>query len=203
MLFRPQTGTLWNIYAEEITDDLQAIPAAELVLIDEFKALIKRAKGTRGTKGDYRGDKKLRASRELAYIWHNLSHDSPYANYHFEIREERVRKDVFNDSPEWEPDELIDAAMAKYKELTNTPAVEMLNAGVRAAQKLTKFLDEVDLMTTDKHGKAVHSAKDLVTNLGNLGKVIDGLNKLREQVENETVGDDKNRRSVETNQFSE
>jgi len=187
----------------EITDDLQAIPAAELVLIDEFKALIKRDKRSRVTKGDYRGDKKLRASRELAYIYHCVSHESPYTNYHYEVREERVRQDVFKDSPNWEPDDIVITAMGKYEELTSTPAVEMLKAGVRAAQKLTSFLDEIDLMATDNHGKAVYSAKDLVTNLGNLGKVIDGLNKLREQVEKETVGDDRNRKSVETNQFSE
>lgn len=182
----------------EITDDLRAYPVPELIEIAAFKALINRDKGR---KGDYRGDKKLRATRELAYIYHCIHHDSPYANEHFDIREEMVRKDIFQDE-EWEPDRLVEAAMKKYKELLITPAVSMLNAGMKAAQKLSDFFEEVDLTLLDKHERPKYSAKDLVSNLANLGKVVDGLKKLREQVQNETVGDDSNRRSVVTNKFS-
>ncbi len=182
----------------EITDDLRAFPAPELVDITEFKALIQRDKGR---KGDYRGDKKLLATKELAYIYHCIHHDSPYANEHFDLREEKVQEDIFQNE-EWEPDEIVVAAMGKYRELLTTPAVDMLNAGMKAAQKLTDFFDEVDLTETDKHGRIRYSAKDLVGNLANLGKVVEGLKKLREQVENETFGDNKNRRSVETNKFS-
>ncbi len=182
----------------EITDDLRAYPAPELVDIAEFKALVQRDKGQ---KKDYRGGKKLRATRELAYIYHCVHHDSPYANEHYEMREETVRKDVFKDE-EWEPDEIVIAALEKYMRLLVTPAVSMLNAGMKAAQKLTDFFNDIDLSATDNHGRIKYSAKDLVANLGSLGKVVEGLNKLREQVENETLGDDKNRRSVETNKWS-
>ncbi|KKL15426.1 hypothetical protein LCGC14_2505730 [marine sediment metagenome] len=182
----------------EITDDLRAYPAPELVEIKALKALIQRDKGQ---KGDYRGDKKLRATRELAYIYHCIHHDSPYANEHYELREEKVREDVFQDE-EWEPDEIVIAAMKKYKKLLVTPAVNMLNAGMKAAQKLTDFFNNVDLTQMDKHDRPKFSAKDLVANLGNLGRVVEGLTKLREQVENETIGEDRNRRSVETNKFS-
>lgn len=182
----------------EITDDLRAYPVPELVEILEFKALINRDKGR---KKDYRGSKKLRATRELAYIYHCVHHDSPYANEHFDVREEKVREDVFQNE-EWEPDELVDSAMEKYRKLLTTPAVSMLNAGMKAAQKLTDFFENVDLTTLDKHERPVYSAKDLVANLGNLGKVVEGLKKLREQVQNETFGDDSNRRSVITNEFS-
>lgn len=182
----------------EITDDLRAYPTPELVEIEAFKSLINRDKGQ---KGDYRGDKKLRATRELAYIYHCIHHDSPYANEHYDLRAEKVKEDVFLDE-KWEPDELIEAAMKKYKELLITPAVNMLNAGMMAAQKLTVFFEEVDLTSTDKHGRLKFSAKDLVSNLANLGKVVDGLKRLREQVQNETLGDDANRRSVVTNKFS-
>ncbi len=183
----------------EITDDLRALPAPELVEIKAFKALINRDKGQ---KGDYRGNKKLRATRELAYIYHCVHHDSPYANEHFDIREEKVREDVFQDE-EWEPDEIVEAAMVKYQHLLITPAVSMLNAGMKAAQKLADFFENVDLTVKDKHDRPTYSAKDLVANLGNLGKVVEGLKKLREQVQNETFGDDSNRRSVVTNKFSQ
>lgn len=182
----------------EITDDLRAYPVPELVEIEDFKALINRDKGQ---KGDYRGDKKLRATRELAYIYHCIHHDSPYANEHFDIREETVRKDVFQDE-DWQPDELVEAAMEKYRQLLVTPAVNMLNAGMMAAQKLSDFFKEVDLTLLDKHDRPKYSAKDLVANLANLGKVVEGLKRLREQVQNETFGEDKNRRSVVTNKFS-
>lgn len=183
-----------------IDDDLRAYPSAELVMIEEFKALVKRDKGS---KTDHRGKKKLRATRELAYIYHCESHKSSYANYHYEVREEEVRRDVFKDWPDWYEDDIVKAAREKYVQLTSTPAIEMLKAGMNAAQKLTDYFDMIDLSETDDKGQLKYSARDLVANLGNLGKVVDGLNKLKEQVERDQQIGDKNRKSVETNRFSE
>lgn len=183
-----------------LDDDLRALPAPELVAIAEFQALIKR---DRGSKGDYRGDKKQRAMQELAYIFHCISYQSPYANYHIELREEKVRQDIFWNEPTWKADAVVEAAMEKYRELTMSTGVHLLNSAMIAAQKLGIWFEEIDLVATDTKGKLVYSARDVVTNLGNLGKVVEGLSTLREQVEREQIGTKANRKSVETNKFSQ
>lgn len=183
-----------------LDDNLRAYPAPEAVHIREFRALIRRDRG--GT-GDTQGRKKVRAVRELTYIYHCISHQSPYANTHFEYREEKVRQNIFGEASTWQPDVIVIDAMQKYEELISTPSVELLKAGTRASQKLIVYFDEVDLTELDDKGRPIYSSRDLVMNLSNLGKVVEGLLKLQEQVEKDLMGEHKNRKSVRTNEFSE
>ncbi len=183
-----------------LDDNLRAYPAPEVIHIKEFRVLIRRDRG--GT-GDIQGRKKVRAVRELTYIYHCISHLSPYANTHFEYREKKIRHDVFGKDSSWKPDGIVIDAMQKYEELVSTPSVELLKAGIRASQKLIAYFDDVDLTLLDDKDKPIYSSRDLVMNLANLGKVVEGLTKLKEQVEKDLVGENSNRKSVVTNEFSE
>ena len=183
-----------------LDDTLRAYPAPEVAYIKEFRALIKR---DRGGVGDTQGRKKLRAVRELTYIYHCISHQSPYANTHFQYREEKAKHDIFGEKSTWQPDELVIDAMQKYEEMSSTPSVDLLKAGIRASQKLIAYFDDVDLTLLDEKDKPIYSSRDLVMNLANLGKVVEGLLKLQEQVEKDLTGEDRNRKSVITNEFSE
>ena len=183
-----------------ISDDLRAYPRPEFANVDEFKKLIRR---DRGSPGDSGGKKKQRASMELAYIFHLVDPGSPYRVYEESLRAEKVKGDLFKDYPDWEPDPILEAALAKYCDLKRTPTTELLKAAMSAVNKLTDYFDKLDFTLTDDNGRPIYNAKDVVSNLSNLGKVVEGLQKLREQVEREESQGTVNRKSVKTSKYSE
>jgi len=183
-----------------VEDDLRAYPSPEIANIPEFKELIRR---DRGSPGDSQGRMKQRAAREFAYIYHVASHQSPYRVYDGDLREEEVRKDIFHDMPEWKPDSILEAALAKYRALTETELTKLLSGAVSAVNKLRDYFEKVNFTDVDADGRPIYNAKDVVSNLANLGKVVEGLQKLKEQVEKDELGSAQNRRGVDTNKYSE
>jgi hypothetical protein len=183
-----------------IEDDLRAYPAPEVAGVEEFKELVKR---DRGSPGDSQGRKKQRAARELAYIYHMVSPDSPYRVYDADLREELICRDLFHDYPEWRLDDVVTAAMEKYKELKQTELSLLLVGATAAVNKLRSYFETVNFTDIDENGRPVYSAKDVVSNLSNLGKVVEGLQNLKEQVEKEELGNSANRKGVTTNKYSE
>lgn len=183
-----------------IEDDLRAYPHPALANIEEFKTLIRR---DRGSPGDSQGRKKQRAARELAYIYHMEHYESSYAGYAEDLRHEQLLKDLFHDDPDWEPDEVVEAARDKFVELSMTPLKRLLRSAIATVRKLEKYFDSVDFTEMDEKGRLIYDAKDVIGNISNLGKLVDGVKKLEEQVEKDEMGSNKNRRNVQTNEYSE
>lgn len=183
----------------EMREDFRAYPRPEILMITEFKKLVRR---DRGSPGDVNGHLKQRASRELALIYHMHTYSSPYSKYAPEFRFEKLQTDIFKDDPDWKPDKVFRMAEDKFIELSDTGTILLLKAGNGAIAKLTDYFDNVDFDEKDTKGQPIYSARELVSNLGNLGKVVEGMQKLRDQVEREVIGEEVNRKSVETNQFS-
>lgn len=182
-----------------LDDDLRAYPHPSIVEITEFRDLIRR---DRGSKGDSQGRKKLRAVKELAYIYHMVDHRSPYSTYDEDLRREEVINDLFKDE-DWEPDDTVMDAYHKYAEMIESPLVKLLKSAILAVNKLRTYFEELDFTLLNDKGYPVYSARDAINNLANLGKVVDGLEQLKQQVEKDQQGRGINRRAVETNIFSE
>ena len=75
-------------------------------------------------------------------------------------------------------------AIDKYKELSETSAVKLLKAARSSVSKLEQYFRTIDLNLLDDHGKPIYHAKDLITNLEKMGKVVNGLEELEEIVKN-------------------
>ena len=140
------------------------------------------------------------ARKELAYVYHMSSTDSVYFNYSEEDRKQEVINDYFDS--DWEPDELVDAAIARYKELTTTKEERLLESAGNAIDKLSAYLDDIDLTAVDDRGKPKHSAKDLVQNLKRIPDVVDSLRDLRKQVEKGRVDEGQVRAGAELTEFN-
>ena len=54
----------------------------------------------------------------------------------------------------------------------------------------------------DDHGQPIFHAKELIANLSNMGKVIDGLTRLEEIVKKEEQAANTNRGGIEVNIYS-
>jgi|TARA_R110000751_G_scaffold47523_3_gene106373 hypothetical protein len=154
----------------------KVIPSAYALTIPEFKTL------------------KL---NELAFVYFFTDHESPYAPYDEPERLQKLSDDLkIKASPK------ITGAIDKYKELSETSAVKLLKAARTSVTKLEKYFKTIDLTALDDHGKPIYHAKDLVSNLANMGKVVSSLDELESLVRKQKQRENPNRGGVTTNKYS-
>jgi len=166
------------IYIKEGT---KAVPSAYACTILEFKGL---------------------KAEELSFVYFMVDHRSPYAVYEWDQRIIEVKISIFGEEEEWEPSTKVMAACGKYDKLIETSAVRLLKAARESIVKLEKYFRNIDLNLMDDRGKPIYAAKDLISNLEKMGKVVDGLTKLEEIVKREEQAANTNRGGVETNKYN-
>ena len=139
---------------------------------------------------------------ELAYIYFMIDHKSPFSIYEWEQRKIEVKNSIFGEKKKWSPPTKVLKACDRYEELIETSAVRLLKAARTSIVKLENYFIDIDLHLMDDHGKPIFHAKDLIANLSNMGKVIDGLTRLEEIVKKEEQAANTNRGGVEVNKYS-
>lgn len=154
----------------------KVIPSAYALAIPEFKVL---------------------KANELAFVYFFTDHESPYAPYDEAEREEKLEEDL-----KVKASAKVKGAIDKYKELSETSAVKLLKAARASVTKLEKYFKTVDLTMLDDNGKPIYHAKDLVSNLSNMGKVVSSLDELEELVKKQKQRENPNRGGVTTNKYS-
>ena len=139
---------------------------------------------------------------ELAYTYFMIDHKSPFAIYEWEQRKIEVKNSIFGEKKKWTPSAKVLGACDKYEQLIETSAVRLLKAAKESIVKLEKYFRDIDLTMMDDHGKPIFHAKDLIANLSNMGKVVDGLTRLEDIVRKEEQAANTNRGGVEVNKYS-
>ena len=141
-------------------------------------------------------------AQELGFIYFMEDHKSPFAVYEREQRIIEVKNSIFGENKKWKPSTKVLAGCAKYEKLLETSAVRLLKAARESIVKLEKYFRDIDLHLMDDNGKPIFHAKDLIANLSNMGKVIDGLTRLEEIVKKEEQAANTNRGGIEVNKYS-
>lgn len=155
--------------------DRNVIVSPEALLIPEFKDIWKRDK----TKD------KLKAMRELSYVYFVCDYKSPYrSSFTLNRLEAMVSKDFMKDE-KYTPDSKISAAIEKYKELQRTPSMLLLDASLQTVHNLIDYLQNVDLQERDKNDRPIYKPSDVTSSLKNIGGIVESLSKVRESVEKE------------------
>ena len=162
-------------------DDNKVIPSAYSLSIIEFKDL---------------------SIEELSFVYFMIDHRSPFSVYDWDQRIIEVKNSIFGEKKKWSPSPKVLGACDKYEKLIETSAVRLLKAAKESIVKLEKYFRNIDLQMMDDHGKPIFHAKDLLANLSNMGKVIDGLTRLEEIVKKEEQAANTNRGGVEVNKYS-
>lgn len=127
---------------------------------------------------------KHKATQELSYVYFICDFKSPYNIYSEEDRIIRVLEDHIKD-PDWKPDPLVKVAMDKYNEFQRTYNMRFLESARGLADKLAEYFDAVSFHEKDEHGKLIYNAKDAVSNLKQVGDVIESLDKVEDKVKKE------------------
>ena len=106
-----------------------------IMTVKEFAAILHR---DRGSKGDSQGRLKKTASSEFSYIYHLVDYKSPFNVYGEDEKIEQCKKNA--GFPEtWKPDEVVLAAIEKYKELQKTKSLRLLEAVSNSLNKAQKY----------------------------------------------------------------
>lgn len=136
-----------------------------VLLVPEFNALIKRDKGS---EGDYRGDKKKLARKQLAYIYFCLDFTSPIRESDDEERKtEALRYTGLT------PEDIDDKVMEAYDEYNkllynSAPSLKTLQSIKKGLTALNQYFEKVNFETRDKLGKAYYTPEAYITNVGKL-----------------------------------
>ena len=155
----------------------------EILLVKEFKQLLDPKRNQ--CKDDKTGELGLRVIKELTYIYLYLDWKSPYSEY-----TEQEKKEAAKFDSELTDQELLDStfleACRKYQDLQDTRKLKLLRSSYKAMDELRIYFETVDLTETDNFtGKPIYSAKDVISNIQSLGKVVEGLEQLEEIVRKE------------------
>lgn len=172
----------------------------EASLLKPFKNLIKR---DQGSKGDTQARKKLRAMKELAYIFfYTDTYESSFAKMDKEMRHDELIAflEIDNDPRE---DPVVQEAIELYSKLTKTKFEELLESAYLAIDQIQQYFEGFDVEATDDDGKPLFKIMDLVNTLGKMGTVVEQVDKLMEQVQRQKLKTDKLRKDVEVDEFSE
>ena len=153
------------------------VPSAYALTINEFKGL---------------------KSQELGAVYFYTDHRSPYAVYEEEERLDKISQDL---KVKFTPK--VKGAIDKYKELSETSAIKLLKSARNSVTKLERYFATINLNILDDHGKPIYHAKDLIANLANMGKVVNGLDELEAIVQKHEQKDNPNRGGVVTNKSSQ
>ena len=161
-------------------NDGKAVPSSYALTILEFKTL---------------------STSELSFVYFMVDHKSPFAVYEWDQRLIEVKNSIFGNK-KWTPSAKVLGACDKYEKLIETSAVRLLKAARTSIVKLEKYFRDIDLHLMDDHGKPIFHAKDLIANLSNMGKVVDGLTRLEDIVKKEEQAANTNRGGIEVNKYS-
>lgn len=144
----------------------------EALVITHFSKIWKRDK----TKA------KDRALKELAYIYHKTDYQSIYRNYHPDMREGKIRLDIFGDN-KWMPDTVIVLACDKYKQLQTTLSLELMDDVELGLTQLRSYFRKFTVSDEDDDNGV--AAKNFIANVKAMGDLVKGMKSLREEVEKE------------------
>lgn len=153
------------------------INAAEVLLIDEFAALMENKRNI--CKQDKTGEQHLLAFKEFTYIWLAIDWGSFYSDYSEQERHESALKDSGLTEEQFN-DPKFRAACRKYRSLQESNlAIRSLGAAKVAINKFIDYFYSLDPQERDEQtGKPLYKVKDIMAEVATLSKVLEELKTL-------------------------
>lgn len=157
-----------------------------IYLIPEFAALLKRDKGS---PGDSKGEKKLKARKEFTFIYFDLDFTSPIRDWEeYERRNEAMK---YAGITEADLDAGVMAAHHKYNELllASSRSLKTLRSAEKSLDAFDTYLAAIDFTEKDKKGELVNNPNTYLQTLDRLNKAYDAVDTFRKRVSEELKGD--------------
>jgi len=144
----------------------------EMLIIKEFKKLWTR------------NETRSKSMEDLSVVRLFADYKSPYNSYPEDERMDIIVQDVITQK-NWKVDEKLLAAIAKYKSLQQTFSMRFLQAARAAGFEIMRFLENVNLDSTDAKGSVLYKPADITKALKESGAVLEAIDKWEEKVKTE------------------
>ena len=171
-----------DIFAYNNQDGTISLNTPEILLIKEFGALMGAERNK--TKKDPKGNSKELAFREFQYMYLMIDWQSPYSQYSERDRDLAARDDAQLTEEEFN-DPLFREACRKYRELQNSARdIKLIKAAQNKVDDLIDYFNNgSDLTERDPvTGKPIFMAKNVMTEMSTVSKVLDELEDLESRV---------------------
>jgi len=151
-----------------------------VLLVPEFSVLFKRDKGS---PGDYRGDKKLIARKQVAYVYFMVDFTSPIREWPDEaLKQAEARR--YTGLEEDQIDDLVEAAVDYYIDLQYkaAPSLKTLESIRKGRDGLNNYFEGINFKATDKLNRLINNPKDYIDSIARMGMMDDAINKYERRV---------------------
>lgn len=166
-----------NFFIFDNAENKLRIEEYSVLLIKEFATLweIERNK----CKEDKTGKKRLKAYKELTYIYLTLDFKSPYFQYLEKDRHECALEDAGLTMEDLKDKDFL-AAYNKYKEIRDAdPILSIINTAYKTLHKMQVFLDNIDFsMDVDMDGRPLYKPKDVIADIKSIADIRKQLKEL-------------------------
>lgn len=155
-------------------------------MIREFKELMMR---DRGSKGDAQGRLKLRAAKELSYVYLMEDFLSPFANMDYYKRHKQALHEL--GLSEADIDDKVLAARDKYAFILkeHAPMLRTLEIVKQSREQLEDYFKEIDLSRTNSKGELVYNAPAYINMIKQLPAMEDAIREYEEKVYAQLLND--------------
>jgi hypothetical protein len=138
-----------------------------------------------------RSKQKEKFFQQMSYLYFVVDPRSTYA--YLTDKDERKKAVIEQEGlpADFKPSPLLEEAMVIYKQHTITVSQKLLEASMKAADTVSKFLQEVDLTEEDDKGRPKYKVDQITSALKNVEGIVSSLQILTKKVEQEV--EDKSR----------
>jgi len=162
-----------------VTDGTTVTPNVNTLLIHPFYDIWERDESL----------KKDMATLEFTYIEFlcSFAKNNPYAGYDDDIKESKVRENVFRNLPDWQPDNLIFEGIAVYCSFRDeaSPTLRFYLDNLEGAKKLQMYYRTLDMTLMTRGGALINKPSDVARGLSQASLVMNNLEALKTKVQQE------------------
>ena len=144
-----------------------------------------------------RSERKEKFYQQMSYLYFMVSPQSTYS-YILDL-DERSKTIIEQEGlpHDFQPSQFLTEAMQIYKQHTVTVSQKLLNDALVGADKVGKFLREVDLTEEDDKGKPKYQVSTITAALKNIEGIVSTIQNLQKKVEQELEDNGKARGTQE------
>ena len=133
-----------------------------------------------------RSERKEKFFQQMSYMYFMVS---PQSTYSYILDQEERHKAIVEQEglPEdFKPSEMLIDAMKIYKEHTITPSQKLLSSALKAAETVSKFLEDPNILTeVDDKGRPKYQVSSITAALKNVEGIVSTLQNLQKKVDQE------------------
>lgn len=163
----------------------------QILLYKEFEKVWNDSRNK--TKKDPSGRRKTWAFKIFKFLFLELDYQSFLMEYNKDERRNYALEDTFTKKeiedlgigPAGIGDEVVNNAYNRYQQLNHSRLIRLCNDAYTAIDNLRVYFQNADYTKFDENGKLVYNPKDTVANISNLGKLVEGLETLENQIKKE------------------